>query len=69
MYNFLVLGIVPGTNVQITFLGWIVLFGLSLLVYGLDYRFNLRQRLIDRLTAEFAPVRVPLHATQLHQRG
>lgn len=65
MYSLLVLGIVPGTNIQITFQGWLSLFGSLVVAAALAqyYRQNLA------LQQAAARVRVPLHASQLHHRG
>jgi hypothetical protein len=61
MYNLLVLGLVPGTNIQITFKVWLDVIGLGIvgfLAYNM-YRNN---------EAAQAFKRVPLHANQLHRR-
>jgi hypothetical protein len=61
MYNFLVLGMIPDTNIVITFQAWLNLLGLIFVAY-------LIRRFFQRRTfTEFAPVRVPLHANQLHR--
>ncbi len=60
MYNFLVLGLVPGTNLQITFNTWLYAASLSFAVYFIAFR-------LRRPAA--ATVRAPLHASQLHNRG
>lgn len=59
MYNFLVLGLVPGTNIQITFKTWLYALAVALLTYNL-YRHT-------RALGAVA-VRQPLHASQLHNR-
>ena len=63
MYSFLVLGLIPGTNLQINFQGWLNLLGLSLVAGTL-----LHVRMRRSLAAELINVRTPLHASQLHQR-
>jgi hypothetical protein len=64
IYNFFVLGIIPGTDTQITFQTWAKGFPLLLVLYTL-YRFYQRRGLvIDAL-----PGRQPLPASLLHQRG
>ena len=68
MYTFIVLGIVPGTNIQVSFELWrfVVLefFG-SVIVCWVILKFY------DRLSSSsdyLQPVRTVIHATQLHQR-
>lgn len=68
MYTFIVLGIVPGTNIQVSFELWrfVVLefFG-SVIVCWVILKFY------DRLRSSsdyLQPVRAVIHATQLHQR-
>lgn len=70
MDKFFVLGIVPGTNIQITFQLWLqivaVFLGyLIICIMAISiYRFF-------RYTNELfipVPIRVQIHATQLHQR-
>jgi uncharacterized protein HemY len=65
MYSFLVLGLVPGTNIQISFQAWLYMAALLLLVVIL-LKSPLR-RLLE-LGQASAP-RLPLHANQLHQRN
>lgn len=64
MYAFLVLGLVPGTNIQISFQAWLVMLALSPLL-GLALRPYLRQLLKRGLAG---PARLPLPASQLHCR-
>lgn len=64
MYNFIVLGIVPGTDLQITFGAWLKLLEVVAIVYGMMRLKTLHQTLFIQ-TWE----RVPLHANQLHRRG
>ena len=67
MYSLLVLGIIPGTNIQISFSAWMILgviFALALLIKN-------RVEFIDKLEQvieEASPLR-GMHATQLHRRG
>jgi len=69
MYAFFVLGIVPGTNIQISFELWLqivteFLAGVIICWTALHiYRFFV---LTNQL---LTPMRVQLHATQLHQRA
>lgn len=66
MYNFLVLGIIPGTNIQIGFYAWIVLMlALFIAAYFIHKRII---EIINQPDFEFE-VRKPLHANQLHSRG
>ncbi len=64
MYNFIVLGYVPGTSIQITFHTWLLL--LVCLLIGLVTRELL---IIHNDLLHSQPLRMPLHASQLHQRG
>lgn len=62
MYNFFVLGIVPGTDIRINFQMWlgaavILAIAFSLWMHRRNYAF------------ELLPTRQPLHASRLHQRG
>ena len=69
MYTFLVLGLIPGTNIQINFYAWIIIMsGLIITAY------RLRPRLVQAISNwwhqfDKAPSRQPLHANQLHLRG
>jgi hypothetical protein len=62
MYSFIVLGIVPGTNLQIGFSAWLILSGLALVTFRLRHQ-------IGKLAVTVQAVRQPLHASQLHQRA
>jgi hypothetical protein len=70
MYTFLVLGLIPGTNIEISFWAWIIIMAFVAIA---GYR--LRSRVVRYVTTwwqqldedEFA--RQPLHANQLHLRG
>lgn len=63
MYNLIVMGEVPGTDVQITFGVWLGVVGGLTAVY-LGYKLLTGRR---QFATAFA--RRPLHASQLHQRG
>jgi hypothetical protein len=70
MYNFIVGGFVPGTNLQVTFQLWLDLTGVAVVVYMLHQLLDLRQLLDAYLaTRQPLPVRAPLHANQLHRRA
>lgn len=64
MYSFLVLGYVPGTNLQIGFQGFLNCLGVLLMV-GTAF-WLIRNR---RFAVKLVPARQPLHATRLHRRG
>lgn len=66
MYNFLVLGLIPGTNIQIGFYAWIALV-ISLMVATYFANKKILQ-IINAPDFEFE-IRKPLHANQLHSRG
>ncbi|MEO7364649.1 MAG: hypothetical protein ABIV43_04070 [Candidatus Saccharimonadales bacterium] len=70
MYTFIVLGLIPGTNVQITFDIWLQ-FVTLLAVYVALSVFSMRIYRFVKLTNQLltAPARRQLHATQLHQRA
>ena len=66
MYTFFVLGIIPGTTIQITFQLWLdVVAGLSIII--LLARLLYVHRSESVVTA--ASIRLPLHARQLHLRA
>lgn len=72
MYTFLVLGLIPGTNIQIGFWGWIIIMSASVIVYK-RYKDHLRQYL-DNWWHQFdddleGVPHEPLHASRLHLRG
>ncbi len=64
MYSFIVLGIIPGTNIVISFETWLVTLVVALFI-AVRYR---RYVQAWGRAADLLPVRVPLHASQLHQR-
>ncbi len=64
MYNFLVLGLVPGTNIAISFQAWLIITA-GLLAVLFIFRPLLRHLLeLGQANAK----RLPLPASQLHQR-
>ena len=64
MYNFIVLGYVPGTNLQLTFQAWLIIYGLAAVAFALYKLSQLHRELSLNVFT-----RQPLHATQLHRRG
>ncbi len=64
MYNVIVLGFVPGTNVQISFQAWLAI------TIGLPVLFLISRSLIQWLASvrHASFVRLPLPANQLHLR-
>jgi hypothetical protein len=65
MYSFLVLGQIPGTNLQISFQAWLVMLAcLPLLVLA----FALLHRLRQSAQFQALALRQPLNASQLHQQ-
>lgn len=65
MYSFIVLGIIPGTNIQITFTTWIDAMLLALCI-GLTVHLY---RLIKAQNFDSVSARQPLFAQQLHSRS
>ena len=63
MYSFLVLGIIPGTNIQITFQGWITILGLLACGVGIYWLASHHKTLVASFTQ-----RTVLYANQLHVR-
>lgn len=64
MDSFIILGLVPGTGIQITFEMWLQ----TAASLGLLFLF-VRIYQIATYVVPLAPSRQPLHATQLHRRG
>ena len=64
VYSFFVLGIIPGINIQINFQGWLNLLGLTLVAGALLWLHRQHHLIADELALE----RLPLPASQLHQR-
>ena len=64
MYTFLVLGLIPGTNIQISFQAWLDMAAALPFVAAF-----IKLHLYHRLTAASdIAIRQPLHASQLHRR-
>jgi hypothetical protein len=64
VYSVLVLGLIPGTNIQISFLAWLVITTIVCALASiawLEYK--------HRQSELWLPAHYPKHATQLHQRG
>jgi hypothetical protein len=64
MYSFVVLGLIPGTNIQITFQMWLTIAGLAAIAFGMHKLVELHRNLLA-----MTKLRVPLPATRLHLRG
>lgn len=63
MYAFLVLGLIPGTNIQISFQAWLYMMA------ALPFIGALIMLRWHKLAASLQAInRQPLHASQLHQR-
>jgi divalent metal cation (Fe/Co/Zn/Cd) transporter len=63
MYSFLVLGIIPGTDVAISFQAWLIILA------GLTVSAMIFQSLLRHIwESANRAVRLPLPASQLHQR-
>lgn len=68
MYSFIVLGLVPGTNFQITFEMWLQcaeLLTLIVLLSVLAIRYTRTGR--AGVIADIERLRIPVHAKQLHR--
>ena len=66
MYSFLVLGIIPGTNIQITFTTWLQLCAVVVFVWLIRNRVMAtyaEQLIVSQLGPR------GIHATQVHLRG
>jgi hypothetical protein len=69
MYTFVVLGLIPGTNIQLTFDMWLQIISslaVATLVIWSAGSFLKFYRYTNELLMNH--LRTPLHATQLHQR-
>lgn len=69
MYTFIVLGIVPGTNIRITFGDWLQL---AVLIFAAIVTIKLYRKLEPLMFSQLNQLqteRSPLHASQLHQRA
>jgi hypothetical protein len=62
MYSLLVLGFIPGTNIQISFTTWLWSFALVAVSFTLQLKWQNR-------TAVVVTPRPTLYASQLHQRA
>jgi hypothetical protein len=72
MYNFLVLGLIPGTNIQIGFWAWAII--MIALVIGFRRIKPYVAALFDKWWHQFdddleGVPHEPLHASRLHLRG
>ena len=68
MYSFLVLGLIPGTNIQISFQAWLAIVAvLAIAVVKLKSQTLRHLRRVIQWGKATAP-RQTLHASQLHQR-
>jgi hypothetical protein len=69
MYSFLVLGLIPGTNIAISFQVWLVVMVVALVGFMI-VRKRIEQFIISIVDEMFGtPQRQPLHASQLHLRA
>jgi len=64
MYSILVLGLIPGTHIQISFLAWLVAAAIAILLVGIVWLEHKHRQNGLVLSAHY-----PKHANQLHQRG
>lgn len=64
MSSFIVLGLIPGTNIQIGFWAYI-----AVLLVGVGIYFAVRYKLNRRYFDEMLAVHFPVEASQLHFRG
>lgn len=68
MYSFLVLGLIPGTNIEISFWAWLVLMA------GLLIAFKLYRKRVMKLIADWwrsldeIDELDPMHASRFHRR-
>lgn len=69
MYSFLVLGLIPGTNIQISFWAWMVLMAGLLIAFKI-YRRRVTNYLVSwwRSLDEVEDSSHGIHASQLHSR-
>ena len=69
MYSLLVLGLIPGTDIQISFWAWMVLMAGLLVAFKLCHR-RIMNFLADwwRSLDEADSLSDPLHASRLHSR-
>lgn len=72
MYTFLVLGLIPGTNIQIGFWGWIIIMSASVITFKLYRQYIIE--IIEKWWHQFdedveSMPRKPLPSNRLHLRG
>lgn len=69
MYSLLVLGLISGTNIQISFWAWIIIMATLIVAFKLLHK-RIANFLIDwwKRLDQIEGVRRPLHANQLHSR-
>lgn len=65
MNSFIVLGIIPGTDIRITFGAWLQL---AVMLFAFVATLKIYRILEPRLAVLIEPARTPLHASQLHLR-
>lgn len=66
MYNFIVLGLVPGTDIRISFQAWVI-FSMAFWAGFIIARLQMKQRAHFAKLTQVQHMRV--HASQLHQRA
>ena len=64
MYSVLVLGLIPGTNIQISFLAWLIITAIVSVIASIAWLEYKRHQ-----NELWLPPHYPKHANQLHQRG
>lgn len=72
MDSLFILGIIPGTNIQISFELWqhiVIEFFATTIILWMMLRIYEFFKYTDELLLQYEPARRPLHATQLHQRA
>lgn len=66
MYNFIVLGLVPGTDIRISFQAWVI-FSMAFWAGFIIARLQMKQRAYFVRLNHVQHMRI--HASQLHQRA
>jgi hypothetical protein len=64
MYSVLVLGMIPGTHIQVSFQAWLAV---TTILSGIISILWLEHK--NKQNALWLPAHYPKHANQLHQRG
>lgn len=64
MYSVLVLGLIPGTHIQVSFVAWLMFSTIVLVVSSVAWLEFKRSR-----SELWLPSHYPKHASQLHRRG